>query len=125
MKNCKDPNNGGNVLISKEGKLILIDQSANEISSVDLPDISTKLDVSAAEAEYAHSLSLDGTMLKLMNHKDSPEVLSSVDLPTAGGRKHSCTCRFVRSKRYECGTCIDNSGIYCRWHKSRSSANGR
>lgn len=95
MKNCKEPNNGGNVLILKEGKLILMDQSANEISSVDLPDTSTKLDVSAAEAEYAHSLSLDGSTLKLMNHKDSPEVLSSVDLPTAGGASihaHAVSC---------------------------------
>lgn len=88
MINCKKPNNGGNVLVKRDNKIILLDQSLNEISSIELPempDISGKLDISKAEEEYAHSLSIDGNTLKLMNNESTPAVLSSVDLPEPSG----------------------------------------
>lgn len=91
MKNCKNPNNGGNVLIKRDNNIVLMDQSLNEISSIPLPeipeppDISGKLDKSEAKEEYAHDLILDGSTLKLMNHEATPVALASVALPTPGG----------------------------------------
>lgn len=88
MKNCKNPNNGGNVLVKKDNKIILMDQSLNEVSAVELPeipdppDISGKLDKSEAKEEYAHDLILDGSTLKLMNNENTPQALASVELPT-------------------------------------------
>ncbi len=91
MINCKKPNNGGNVLVKRDNKIILMDQSLNEVSAVELPeipeppDISGKLDKSEAKEEYAHGLTLDGSTLKLMNNESTPQTLASVELPAPSG----------------------------------------
>jgi hypothetical protein len=89
---------GGNVLEKKDGKIILKDMADNIVSSVDSGDSAiAELDAkklnkttfdsykSTAKERYGHSLTLDGTNLKLMNDKSSPSALSTVALPNIAG----------------------------------------
>lgn len=117
MKNCKNPNNGGNVLVKKDNKIILMDQSLNEVSVVELPeipdppDISGKLDKSEAKEEYAHGLTLDGSTLKLMNNESTPVALASVALPTpSGGSIHAHAMAL-----YFNGTWEENCYVKCEY----------
>lgn len=103
MQNCKQPNNGGNVLVRQNGEIELLDQSGSLVShfedwSKDVNELDdSKVSKSAfnsyksdIKARYAHSLELDGNTLKLYNDKQTPTVLSSVELPSGGGAsKHA------------------------------------
>lgn len=87
MKNCKDPNNGGNILIHEDGKIILLDQSGNVVSrlndwSNDIAHISSEIEKSEEKAAktYATSLALDGSELSLLDGSKTPKVLATIDL---------------------------------------------
>lgn len=108
MQNCKQPNNGGNVLVRQNGEIELLDQSGSLVShfedwSKDVNELDdSKVSKSAfnsyksdIKARYAHSLELDGNTLKLYNDKQTPTVLSSVELPASGGASihaHAVSC---------------------------------
>lgn len=87
MKNCKDPNNGGNVLLHEDGKITLLDQSGTIVSRVndwsnDIAHISSEIEKSEAKAAktYATSLALDGSELSLLDGSETPKVLATIDL---------------------------------------------
>ncbi len=87
MKNCKEPNNGGNVLIHEDGKITLLDQSGTTVSRVndwshDIVKISSDIEKSEEKAakKYATSIALDGTELSLLDGSEPPKGLATIDL---------------------------------------------
>lgn len=87
MKNCKDPNNGGNVLKHEDGKIILLDQCGTHVSyiqdwSKDIEKVSGDIEKSEVKAAktYATALALDGSELSLLDGQETPKVLATVDL---------------------------------------------
>ena len=92
MKNCKDPNNGGNVIRHEDGKIILLDQCGTNVSHIqdwahDIEKVEGDIEKSEAKAAktYATSLALDGNELSLLDGQETPHVLDSVVLPAGGG----------------------------------------
>ena len=107
MKNCKDPNNGGNILRHEDGKVILLDQCGTNVSQIDdwskdigrlETDIEKDIEKSEAKAAktYATALALDGSELSLLDGQETPHVLSTVVLPSGGGgastHAHAVSC---------------------------------
>lgn len=87
MKNCKDPNNGGNILRHEDGKIILLDQSGTYVSQIqdwahDIEKVEDDIEKSEAKAAktYATSIALDGSELSLLDGSETPKVLATVDL---------------------------------------------
>lgn len=63
MKNCKEPNNGGNVIVRENGEIVLKDQSANVVSrfkdwSSDIDALNAKIDSGSGNSIYAHTMAL-------------------------------------------------------------------